>query len=52
MGWQEYIVWGIGIAAAAVVLLRLWRLVCGKRRGGCASCGAAECPLKKRTGKR
>lgn len=47
MDWQDYIVGAIGIAVAAVVVLWLWRLVCGKRRGGCASCPSAQRPHKK-----
>ncbi|WP_165357722.1 hypothetical protein [Alistipes senegalensis] len=47
MDWQDYIVGAIGIAAATAAALRLWRLACGKRRGGCASCASEQCPLKK-----
>lgn len=46
MGWQDYIVWAIGIAVAAIVVKRIWCLFRGKRRGGCASCGSTQCPLK------
>jgi hypothetical protein len=51
MGWQDYIVAAIGLAVAAVVARRLWCFVSGRRRGGCASCVSAQCPLKKRTGR-
>ena len=36
-----------GIAAAAAVVRWLWRLVCGRSRGGCASCASTQCPLRK-----
>ncbi len=48
MDWQDYTV---GIILGGIVTLLLWRFVCfvsGRRRGGCAGCGATRCPLKNR----
>ncbi len=45
-GVQDYIVWAVVAAAVAVTIVRFWRLLCGRRRGGCASCGNTKCPLK------
>ena len=47
MDWQDYVVTAIMIAAAAAVVRWLWRLVCGRSRGGCASCANTQCPLRK-----
>ncbi|WP_302606382.1 hypothetical protein [uncultured Alistipes sp.] len=43
--WQDYATWAIGAAALVAVAVRIVRMACGRRRGGCASCGAAGCPL-------
>ncbi len=45
-GIQDYIAWGIVAAAAVVAVSWFWRLLCGRRKGGCASCGNTKCPLK------
>lgn len=47
MTWQDYIVWGIVAVAVCIAAVWLWRQVCGRRRGGCASCCATQCPMKK-----
>ena len=47
MDWQDYVVTAIMIAAAAAVVRGLWRLLCGRARGGCASCASTQCPLRK-----
>ena len=47
MGWQDFAVWGIGIAAAAVVvrrIVRFFRQVTARRMLPGAS---TQCPLKK-----
>ncbi len=46
MDWQDYVVTAIMIAAAAAVVRWLWRLLCGRPRGGCASCASTQCPLR------
>ncbi len=46
MGWQDYIVWGIVLSAAFVVLRRLFELLTGRRRSRCASCEKGGCPFK------
>ena len=51
MGWQDWVVWAIGLATAAVIVRRIGRsIVCRRSRrgsgGGCASC-TAECPLRR-----
>ncbi|HJA96538.1 MAG TPA: hypothetical protein H9920_02290 [Candidatus Alistipes faecavium] len=47
MGWQDYTAWAIVAAACCAAGVWAWRRLCGRRRGGCASCGAAQCPMKK-----
>lgn len=47
MDWQDYVVTAIMIAAAAAAVRWLWRLVCGRSWGGCASCASTQCPLRK-----
>ncbi|HIY69253.1 MAG TPA: hypothetical protein H9828_07535 [Candidatus Alistipes intestinigallinarum] len=46
MEWQEWVAGGIVLLAAAVAVGWFWRLLCGRRRGGCASCAATQCPLR------
>lgn len=46
MGWQDYTVWAIGAAVAVLLARRLRCFFRGRRRGGCASCASAQCPLK------
>ncbi len=46
MGWQDYTVWAIGAAVAVLLARRLRCFFRGRRRGGCASCASAHCPLK------
>ncbi|MDE5691764.1 MAG: hypothetical protein K2I13_06125, partial [Alistipes sp.] len=48
MDWQDYTVGAILGATALLLAWRLWRRLCGRRRGGCAGCDAAGCPLKKK----
>ncbi len=46
MDWQD---WAVGIIMGAIAVLLLQRLACmlrGRRKGGCATCGASRCPLK------
>ena len=50
-GWQDWVVWAIGLATAAVIVRRIGRsIVCRRSRrgsgGGCATC-TAECPLRR-----
>lgn len=52
MDWQDYTVWAIGLAVAALIVRRVVCLLRGRGRGGCASCGAMACPLKKAARKR
>lgn len=47
MDWQDYTVGAILGATVLLLAWRLWRRLCG-RRGGCAGCDAAGCPLKKK----
>lgn len=47
MDWQDYTVWGVVAVAFIVAAVWGWRQLCGRRRGGCASCGSVECPMKK-----
>ena len=46
MGWQDYTVWAIGAAVTVLLARRLRCFFRGRRRGGCASCASAQCPLK------
>ncbi|WP_298031705.1 hypothetical protein [uncultured Alistipes sp.] len=46
MDWQDYIVWAIGLAVAALLVRRLRCFVQGRRKSGCASCDSTHCPLK------
>jgi hypothetical protein len=46
MGWQDYVVWAIGLLVAALIVRRSWCFFRGRKRGGCASCASADCPLK------
>ncbi|WP_417016491.1 hypothetical protein [Alistipes sp.] len=43
---QDYIAWAIVAAAVAVAAIWFWRLLCGRRKGGCASCSSTKCPLR------
>lgn len=47
MDWQDYVVFAIGIAVAAILVRRLVCALRGTVRGGCSSCASAQCPLKK-----
>ncbi len=43
---QNYIALTLVAAAVVVAVVWFWRLLCGRRKGGCASCSATKCPLK------
>lgn len=47
MDWQEYAVWVIGAAVAVLLARRLWCFFRHRKRGGCASCGSTQCPMRK-----
>ena len=47
MEWQEWIVWGVGLATAAVIIRRIRRALCGKRKGGLRFMRRDGMPLEK-----
>ena len=46
MDWQDYVVWAIGIAVAALLVRRVVCALRGTSRGRCSSC-TADCPVKR-----